>query len=138
MLRVGIHQNHQIVSETRVLQVSVGSATGDLLSPLQHLIHLVQVQIAEQGGKHSTLRDTLLTCCLDDQFQQVHDLRVVYPSRDFLQQDLMPDVVERTLDTLPTTITSMAIPRTPRLLHHPTRRRVGPYKFWAGVIGEAS
>ena len=81
MLRVSIHQNHQIVGETRVLQVSVGSSTGDLLSPLQHPINLVQVQIAEQGGKHSTLGNTLLTRRLDDQFQQMHDLRVVDPRR---------------------------------------------------------
>jgi len=50
----------------------------------------------------------------------------------------MIDMVERTLDTLPTTITSMAIPSTSRLFDHAIRWRVGPYKFWAGVIGEAS
>jgi hypothetical protein len=50
----------------------------------------------------------------------------------------MADVVERTLDTLPTTITSTAIPRTFRLFDHVIRWRVGPYKSWAGVIAEAS
>jgi len=55
-----------------------------------------------------------------------------------LHQQVMIDMVERTLDTLPTTITSMAIPSTSRLFDHAIRWRVGPYKFWAGVIGEAS
>jgi hypothetical protein len=57
---------------------------------------------------------------------------------DELDQPLVGQVVERTLDTLPTTITSMAIPSTSRLFDHAIRWRVGPYKFWAGVIGEAS
>jgi hypothetical protein len=50
----------------------------------------------------------------------------------------MIDMVERTLDTLPTTITSTAIPRTFRLFDHVIRWRVGPYKSWAGVNAEAS
>jgi hypothetical protein len=50
----------------------------------------------------------------------------------------MIDVVKRTLDTLPTTITSTAIPSTSRLLDHAIRWRVGHYRSWAGVIGEAS
>jgi hypothetical protein len=53
------------------------------------------------------------------------------------EQSLL-DAVERTLDTLPTTITSTAIPSTSRLLDHAIRWRVGHYRSWAGVIGEAS
>jgi hypothetical protein len=55
-----------------------------------------------------------------------------------LHQQVMIDVVKRTLDTLPTTITSTAIPSTSRLLDHAIRWRVGHYRSWAGVIGEAS
>jgi hypothetical protein len=44
----------------------------------------------------------------------MHDLGVIDSSGDFLEQEVMPDVVERTLDTLPTTITSTAIPSTSR------------------------
>jgi hypothetical protein len=55
-----------------------------------------------------------------------------------IEQPLVTDVIERTLDTLPTTITSTAIPSTSRLFDHAIRWRVGRYKSWAGAIGEAS
>src|SRR5215831_5170374 len=95
MLCVRIHQNHEVVGETSIFQVSVEPAPGGLLSPLQHLVDLIQVQVTEYGGKHSTLGKTLRTSCLDHQFQQMHDLRVIDSPRDFLEQDVMPDIVEK-------------------------------------------
>jgi hypothetical protein len=57
---------------------------------------------------------------------------------DELDQPLVGQVVEGTLDTLPTTITSTVIPSMSRLFEHAIRWRVGRYKSWAGVIGEVS
>ena len=44
---VRVHQDHQIVSETHILDVCVRPATGDLFGPLQHSVHLIEVDIAE-------------------------------------------------------------------------------------------
>jgi hypothetical protein len=90
-----IHQNHQVVSEPRVLKISVRPAAGYFLGSLQHPVDLIEVQVAEQGREHSALGQTLLACCLGHQSLQMHDLGVVDPSRNFLEQDVMPDVVEK-------------------------------------------
>src|SRR5438552_9442113 len=86
MLRIRIHQNHKIIGKPCVLQVSVGPPTGGLLSPFQHPVNLIQVQVAEHGREHPTLGKALRTGCFDQQFQQLHDLRVIDPRRDFLEQ----------------------------------------------------
>ena len=95
MLRIRIHQNHKIIGKPCVLQVSVGPPTGGLLSPFQHPVNLIQVQVAEHGREHPTLGKALRTGCFDQQFQQMHDLRVIDPPRDFLEQDVMSHVVEK-------------------------------------------
>src|SRR5215813_1809942 len=47
MLRIGIHQDHEIIREPGILEVGVGTTTGDLFRPLQHLIHHGEIQITE-------------------------------------------------------------------------------------------
>jgi hypothetical protein len=63
---------------------------------------------------------------------------IVDPLAQEVEQDAVIDVVERTLDTLPTTITSTAIPSTSRLFDHAIRWRGARYRSWAGVIGKIS
>jgi hypothetical protein len=67
----------------------------------------------------------------------MHYLRVVDPSRDFLEQDMMPHVVERILDTLPT-ITSMDIQIMFGLSGRTIRWRANRWQSWAGAIGKAN
>src|ERR1700745_3608238 len=57
MSRIGVDQDHQIVGKTRVLDVGVLAGARSLLRPLQHPIHLIEVEIAEQWRDHSALRD---------------------------------------------------------------------------------
>src|SRR6516165_8108957 len=47
MLWIGIHQDHEIIREPGLLEVGVGTTTGDLFRPLQHLIHHGEIQITE-------------------------------------------------------------------------------------------
>src|SRR5215467_1643959 len=47
MLRRRIHQNHQVIGETSVFQVSVGSAPGHLLGSFQHTVKPGEVHVAE-------------------------------------------------------------------------------------------
>jgi hypothetical protein len=57
---------------------------------------------------------------------------------DELDQPSSVDGIERLLDTLPTTITSTAIPTVFRLFDHAIRWSAKRCKSWAGAIGKAS
>ena len=48
MSRVGVYQDHQIVSESRVFDAGVLPVTRDFFRSLQHPIHLGEIDIAEQ------------------------------------------------------------------------------------------
>jgi hypothetical protein len=54
---VGVDQDHQIVSESRIFDIGVLAIAGNFLRSLQHPIHLIEVDVAEQWGN-----DTLNTC----------------------------------------------------------------------------
>src|ERR1019366_419504 len=45
---VVIDQYHQVISKTRILNVSIVAAACDLLRSLEHPIYLVQVEVTEQ------------------------------------------------------------------------------------------
>lgn len=47
MPAVGVHQNHQIVSEAHILKVDVLALTRGVLRPLEHLVHLGEVEVTE-------------------------------------------------------------------------------------------
>src|SRR6516225_10205156 len=47
MARVGIDQDHQIVGKTRVLDVGEPAAACHLLRPLEHPVHLGEIEVAE-------------------------------------------------------------------------------------------
>ena len=55
MSLVGVDQDHQIVSEPRIFDVGVLAIARDLPRPLQHLVHLIEVKVAEQGRDDSAL-----------------------------------------------------------------------------------
>src|SRR6266446_10090778 len=50
-------------------------------APLQHLVHLIEVKVAEQGRDDSALWNALLARSLQHNLQKVHDVRVVYCRR---------------------------------------------------------
>ena len=47
MLRIGVHQDHEIIGEPGIFEVGVGTTAGDLFGPLQHPIYCSEIQIAE-------------------------------------------------------------------------------------------
>ena len=46
---VAVDQDHQVIGKSSILDVVVASLSGDVLRSLQHLVHLVEIEIAEQG-----------------------------------------------------------------------------------------
>src|SRR5262249_47578433 len=46
----GVHQDDQVISIARVFDIRVLAVAGGLLGLLQHLVHLVEVEVTEQGG----------------------------------------------------------------------------------------
>src|ERR1700740_1808799 len=49
MSRMGINQDHQIISETRILDEGVLATASALLGSLQHPIYLIEIEVAENG-----------------------------------------------------------------------------------------
>src|ERR1700722_4376121 len=91
---IGVDQDHQIVREPRVFDVGVLAVAGDVARPLQHPIHFIEVDVAEQRRNHSALRNALLARSFQHNLQQVHDVRVINPLCHLLQKPVVPDVVE--------------------------------------------
>ena len=98
---IGVDQNHQIVSEPRIFDIGVFAIAGDLPRSLQHSIHLIEVEVTEQGRDYSALWNALLARSLQHNLQKMHDVRVVYPLRHFRQQPVVPDIVKGRGDRLP-------------------------------------
>src|SRR5262249_5267585 len=94
MSRMGVDQNHQIVSESRILDPSVLTVACCLLCPLEHSVYLIEVDIAEQWGDHPALRNAVATIGLQHDLQQVHHVIIVDSLRNFGQQPVMPNVVK--------------------------------------------
>src|SRR5215469_7266095 len=94
MSLIGVDQDHQIVCEPRIFDVGVLAIAGDLPRSLQHSIHLIEVEVTEQGRDYSALWNALLARSLQHDLQKVHDVRVINPLCHFSQQPVMPDIVK--------------------------------------------
>ena len=66
MAMMSLHYNPHVVGKTRLLDIRVCAAPGDLLCALQHPVHLCEGQMTEQGGDHASLGDALATRRLQD------------------------------------------------------------------------
>src|SRR5215831_241265 len=75
-----VDQDHQIVGEPSVLDLHPRAFASDFFGPLQHLIHLIEVEITEQGRNHPALRNTLLPRRLHQQLEQPQHLGIADPS----------------------------------------------------------
>src|SRR6266851_5574543 len=63
-------------------------------SPLQHRIHLGEVDVTEYGGDHPALRNPALTGCLQHQLEQVQDLSILNAARYLREKLIMPHAVK--------------------------------------------
>ena len=52
--RMSVDQDHQIIGKPGVLDFHPPPLTSDFLRPFQHLVHLVEIEIAEQGRNYSS------------------------------------------------------------------------------------
>jgi hypothetical protein len=94
-----------IIRVSRVLDVGVLSTACAFSRPLQHLVYLVEIEVAEQGGNYTTLWNASLTGRFEHQLQQMQHLNIVHPLRHFAEQQIVSHVVKRPLDRLPTSTT---------------------------------
>jgi len=92
--RLAVHQDHEVVGEARVLDARPLALAGHLLRPLQHAVHLVEVNVTEQGGDHPTLGNALGPSGRQDQLQQVHHVPVLDRPCHLRKKDVVPNVVE--------------------------------------------
>src|SRR5215471_11711240 len=94
MSRMGVDQDHEIICKPRVLDARVCSISGGLLRPLEHTVHLIEVDITEQRGDHSTLWNAAVTIGFQHDLQQVHHVIIVDSLRHLGQQPVVPNVVK--------------------------------------------
>ena len=94
MPRVGVDQDHQVVSEPRIFNAGVLAVACGLLRPLQHPVHLGEVEVAEQRRDHPALRNAPFAVGFEHHLQQVHHVAIVHPLGHLRQQPIMPDIVE--------------------------------------------
>src|SRR5262249_29489110 len=94
MSTVCVDQDHQIIGETRVLDVGVFAVACGLLGSLEHTVHLIEVDITEQWGDHSALRDATATVRFQHDLQQVHHVIIVDSLRYLGQQQIVLNVVK--------------------------------------------
>src|SRR5215467_1585400 len=94
MSRIGIDQDHEVICKTRILEPSVLAVACCLLRPLEHTVHLIEVDVTEQWGDHPALRDAMATVGLQHDLQQVHHVIVVDSLCDLGQQPVVPNVVK--------------------------------------------
>ena len=94
MSLIGVDQDHQIVGEPRIFDVGVLAIAGDLPRSLQHSIHLIEVEVTEQGRDYSALWNALLARSFQHDLQKMHDFRVINPLCHFFQQPVVPDIVK--------------------------------------------
>src|SRR5215210_3228548 len=57
MSRMSVDQDYQIVSEPRIFDGGEPALARNLLCPLQHSIHLIKVEVAEERRDDTALRD---------------------------------------------------------------------------------
>src|SRR4051812_41348164 len=91
---VGVDQDHQIVCESRIFDVGVLAVACDLPRSLQHPVHLIEVEVAEQRRDDPTLRNAHLAGSFQHNLQEMHDVRVINPPCHLLQQSVVTDAVE--------------------------------------------
>src|SRR6201987_1909856 len=67
---------------------------GDLPRSLQHPIHLIEVEVTEQGRDYSALWNALLARSFQHDLKKGHDVCVINPLCHFFQQPVVPDIVK--------------------------------------------
>ena len=89
-----IDQHHQIVSVSRIFDIGVLTIPCGFLRPLQHLVHLTEVEITEERRDHTTLWNTAFAGCFEHQLEQVQHLGIAHPLRYLAEQQIVPHVVK--------------------------------------------
>ena len=94
LTRMPIHQGNNIVRKADVLYCRLFPKARDFLSPLQHPIYLVEIEVGEQRRNHTALRNTPASRGFQDLLQQAHDRAIIDAYGNLLQQEMMTHVVE--------------------------------------------
>src|SRR5262245_45129205 len=78
--RMCVHQHDEIISEARVFDTRPPILSGDGFRSLQHEVDLGEVDVAEQGRNHATLRNALSARRLENQSQEPQHRVVPHPT----------------------------------------------------------
>src|SRR6202165_509721 len=89
-----VDQDHRIVSEPRILDGDELPIACGLFCPLQHPVHLVEVEVTEDGRNHTPLRDALFAVRLQHDLQKVHPLIIVDPLGYLGEEQIVSHSVE--------------------------------------------
>jgi hypothetical protein len=80
-----------------LIEFSLAGAAARLLSAggrFSERVHLIEVEVTEQGRDYSALWNAFLTRSFQHDLQKVHDVRVINPLGHFFQQPVVPDIVK--------------------------------------------
>src|SRR5208337_255546 len=94
MARMKVHQDHQIVRKSCILDGGVSLVAGGLARLFQHLVYLIEVEITEQRRDHTSLRNSFLPGRLEDHLEKPHHLIVSDSLRDLREQQIMLNAVK--------------------------------------------
>ena len=81
MTRMKVHQDHQIVRKSCMLDGGVSLVAGGLARLFQHLVYLIEVEITEQRRDHPSLRNSFLPGRLEDHLEKPHLHPLQWPRR---------------------------------------------------------
>src|SRR6516165_2501684 len=94
MARMEVHQDHQIVRKSCVLDGGVPLVASGLDRLFQHLVHLIEVEITEQRRDHTPLRNSFLPGRLEDHLEKPHHLIIPDSLRYLRQQQIVLHAVK--------------------------------------------
>ena len=90
-----INEDNQVIGISGIVDVVlIFAPASDFLGPLQHFIHLVEIEIAEQGRDHPSLRNPSFAASFQNKLQQRHHPRIVDSFGYLLEKQVMPNMIK--------------------------------------------
>jgi hypothetical protein len=93
MLRIGIHQDHEVISTPSRFEGGIRSTAGDLLGLLQPPIPRSAIQMTAERRAHPAWRHSLLARSVQHQLEHGQHVRIVDPRCSLRQEQVRPDSI---------------------------------------------
>jgi hypothetical protein len=89
-----IYEDNQVVGIPGIVKVLIFASASDFLGTLQHFIHLVEIDITEQGRNHPSLRNPSFATSFQNKVQQRHHPSIVDSFGYLLEEQVMPNMIK--------------------------------------------